>query len=91
MTLEAYWLPCLVDKAALALLLKRLLLVLSSNLGIVFQDAPPFITTLNILAVDTFTILIAGDSSLEAFTVLFETFRLFAVASFGVSLLSATL
>ena len=80
-----------MNKAALTLLLKCLLLVLSSNLGIVLQDAPPFIATLNILAVDTFTILIAGYSSLEAFTVLFETFRLFAVASFGVSLLGTTL
>jgi hypothetical protein len=90
-TFEAYWLPRLVDEAALALLLKRLLLVLSSNLCVVFQDASPFITTLNILAVDTFTILIAGYSSLEAFTVLFKTFRLFAVTSFGVPLLSAAL
>ena len=74
MTFQAYWLAGLVDQAALALLLESLFLVLSSNLGIVLQNTPALITPLDILAIHTLAILVAGDSCLKALTVFFQAF-----------------
>lgn len=55
------------------------------------QDAPALVTALDVFTICTFTILVAGDSCLETFAILFKTFAFFAIAAFGVTLLSTVL
>jgi hypothetical protein len=87
---QVHWVSRLVDQTALAVLLQCLFLVLlSSDLCVVLEDAPAFITSLNVFAIDAFAVLVARDARLEALTVLFQTFALFAIASFCVSLLGS--
>ena len=60
-----------MDQRPLTLLLHKLLLVLSGDLCVVLQDAPALVTALNVFAVGAFAILVAGDSGLETFAILF--------------------
>jgi hypothetical protein len=70
-SIEVHCLPGLVDQTALAMLLLGLFLVLSCDLGIVFKNAPAFITSLHIFAVNTLAVLVAGDTRLKTLTILF--------------------
>ena len=66
----------------------KLLHLCLCDLSIMFKDAFSFFRSLKVLALNTFAIIITRNSSLKAFTILFQTFATLAVASFCVSLMA---
>ena len=61
-----------------------MLLLIGSNLGIVFKNSPSLFGSVVVSTVNAFAVGIARDSSLETLTVLLQAFALFAVAPLGV-------
>ena len=74
----------MMDETGLAL---KLLFVLSCDLCIVLEDIAPLVATLDVLAINALTVVVASDASLETLTVLLEAFGLLAVAALRVPLL----